>query len=118
MKKLIFRMFLAFAVVLSFAACRGPAFLSNTISNFYEYEGKTYEVQEFHGNVSNMTMYEIVDGEKKFRGAYSLAVGAKLTPAELENKRRIENVIANGKKIAPAKRKQQPSVDFTIVDDE
>ncbi len=111
--KLVFKRFLPLTFVLFLAACVG--FISQTTSTFYQYEGKTYEVQEFKGNVGNVTMFEIVDGERKFIGFYTLG---DPKPEEEVNRRRITNVVENGTQVGEPEVKTQRSIDLELRDDE
>lgn len=108
--------FFALPFVLLLAACSVPAFNATTTSTYYEYEGKTYEVQDFRGgDTRNVTMFEYIGGERKFRGFYTTDEDK---PEEAENKRNITTVVENGAQIGEPEKKSQRSFDLTIRDDE
>ena len=108
---------LTLTLVTFLTACTSFAFTATKKSTFYEYEGKTYEVQEYYGNnVANFTLYEIVDGDRKFAGYYE--DDKKLPTDEQEAKQHIETIIADGKQVGDPEIERQRSIDFTIRDDE
>lgn len=113
------RLSIALPFVILLASCSTAAvFTARTTTTTYEYEGKTYEIQELRSkDVHNVTMYEIVDGERKFSGFYTVDPdGAK--PEEEGHARNISTVIREGTLVGEPEKKAQRSIDFAITDDE
>lgn len=100
--------------ILFLTACTTGIFTATTTTTTYTHEGKTYQVQHFDdGKTSNVTMFEMVNGERQFAGFYT--VGETRADEEV-NRRNIRNVIDNGEEIGEREKKSQPSIDFNVLD--